>query len=104
MSTEKPAALSGNRVARRRRILLASLAVGAVVLLRHDYWQWTAVGPVLLGVLPVGLWWQAGVSVLASLAMALMVRWAWPAELEQVAGEPPESGPEPPRPDGAPRR
>lgn len=97
MSGERLAASPGNRVARRRRILLASLAVAVVVLLRHDYWQWTAVGPLLLGVLPVGLWWQAGVSVLASLAMALMVRWAWPAELEEAAGEPSETGPEPPR-------
>lgn len=96
MSSTRLPAPPAKRTARRRKLLLASLAVAAVVVLRHDFWQWTEVRPLLFGLLPVGLWWQAGVSVLASLVMALLVRWAWPAELEQAAGEPAA--------DGAPRR
>ena len=46
-------------------LLLASAAV-VVLVLRHDYWNWDTPGYLLFGFLPVGLWWQALVSVLAS--------------------------------------
>ena len=64
--------------------LLALLAVGVIVL-RHDYWNWDTPYPLLFGFLPVGLWWQGVVSILAAILMALMVRFAWPAELEDEA-------------------
>jgi hypothetical protein len=57
-----------------------------ILALRHDFWNWTSPQP-LLGFLPVGLWWQAGVSILACVMMGLMVRWAWPQHLEEDAME-----------------
>jgi hypothetical protein len=54
-----------------------------VVLLRHDFWNWSTARPLLLGVLPVGLWWQALVSIAASALMWACVTFAWPEHLEE---------------------
>ena len=74
---------------RRRRsrsvLVLLALAAVAVLILRHDYWFWDTPYPLLFGFLPVGLWWQGLVSILAAVLMALMVRFAWPQELEDEA-------------------
>ena len=66
-------------------LFLLTLAAAAVWVLRHDYWNWDTPYPLLFGFLPVGLWWQGLVSVLAAVLMALMVRFAWPQELEDRA-------------------
>lgn len=59
----------------------------AVLAMRHDYWNWETPGYLLFGFLPVGLWWQGLVSICAALMMWLMVRFAWPGELELDAIE-----------------
>ena len=64
-------------------IFLLTLAVIALVILRHDYWNWHAVNPI--GFLPIGLWWQILVTLGASLVMWLLVTFAWPAHLEEEA-------------------
>ena len=66
-------------------LLLLALAAVGVIVLRHDYWNWDTPFPLLFGFLPVGLWWQGVVSLLAAGLMALMVHFAWPAELERQA-------------------
>jgi hypothetical protein len=66
-------------------LLLLTLAAVGVLALRHDYWNWDTPHPLLFGFLPVGLWWQGLVSLLAAGLMWLMVRFAWPAELEHDA-------------------
>ena len=53
-----------------------------VLFLRHDYWNWDAPGYLLFGFLPIGLWWQALVTIVASIMMWLMVTFAWPSHLE----------------------
>ena len=63
------------------------LAVLLVLFLRNDFWNWNTPGYLLFGFLPVGLWWQGLVSILASILMWLMVRLAWPAHLEQAEHE-----------------
>jgi hypothetical protein len=90
MLSEEPADPSGPRPPARSRTpcspmtiaLLTIVAIGVIVL-RHDYWNWDTPYPLLLGFLPVGLWWQGLVSVLACAMMWLMVRFAWPQELEE---------------------
>ena len=69
----------------RSALLLLTLAAVTVLILRHDYWNWDTPYPLLFGFLPVGLWWQGLVSILAALLMALLVRFAWPQELEDEA-------------------
>jgi hypothetical protein len=56
-----------------------------VIVLRHDYWNWDTPDPLLFGFLPIGLWWQGVVSLLAAGMMWLMVTLAWPGELEDEA-------------------
>jgi hypothetical protein len=58
--------------------------VAVLVALRNDLWHATSVEPLLWGFLPVGLWWQAMVSILAAGMMWLMVRLAWPRQLEEL--------------------
>ena len=88
MLTSEPLDSGPRRPARRRTtgtLVLLTLAALTVLILRHDYWNWDTPYPLLLGFLPVGLWWQALVSLLACALMWLMVRFAWPQELEDVA-------------------
>jgi len=61
-----------------------SLLVLAVFLLHQDCWNWKRTGPLLFGFLPVGLAYHAGYAILAVVMMALLVKFAWPAELERV--------------------
>lgn len=69
--------------------LILGLVVAVVLILRHDYWpaNWDSARPLLFGFLPVGLWWQALVTLLAALMMWLLVRFAWPQHLEDEAIE-----------------
>jgi hypothetical protein len=62
-----------------------TLAAIAVLVMRHDYWFWDTPYPLMFGCLPVALWWQAVVSLSACVLMWLMVRLAWPQELEDEA-------------------
>ena len=61
-----------------------SLLVLAVFLLHQDYWNWKKTEPLVFGFLPVGLAYHAGYAILAVVMMALLVKFAWPAELERV--------------------
>jgi hypothetical protein len=66
-------------------MLLLAIVALVVIVLRHDYWNWDTPYPLLLGFLPVGLWWQGLVSLLAAGMMWMMVRFAWPQHLEDEA-------------------
>jgi len=66
-------------------VLGLSLLFLVVLILRNDLWNWNTPDPLLFGFLPVGLWWQGLVSILAAVMMWLMVRLAWPHELERLA-------------------
>ena len=66
-----------------KRTLLV-LVVSAVCLVHHDFWNWTRVEPLLFGFLPVGLWYHAAYSLLASALMWLLVKFAWPKSLEEI--------------------
>ena len=88
MLIQDPPQPQGSAPPRRRTpatVLLLAIAVLIVLVLRHDYWNWDTPYPLLFGFLPVGLWWQGLVSLLAAGLMALIVRLAWPQELEDEA-------------------
>lgn len=57
-----------------------------VYVLHQDNWFWHD-RTLIFGVLPVGLAYHAGFSVLASITMALLVRYAWPADIERSVPE-----------------
>ena len=73
-----------------KRTLLV-LVVSAVYLVHQDFWNWTRVEPLLFGFLPVGLWYHAAYSLLASALMWLLVKFAWPNSLEEIEHKLPES-------------
>ena len=63
------------------------LAWGFVVLLailHYDFWYWDD-RTLLFGFMPIGLGYQALISILAGVAWALVVRYAWPTEVEAWA-------------------
>jgi hypothetical protein len=69
---------------KRTRIILLTLLVAGVYLLHQDFWNWNKAEPLVFGFLPIGLAYHAAYSVLASVTMALLVRFAWPKHLESI--------------------
>jgi hypothetical protein len=59
------------------------LAVAALYFLHQDIWNWRTARPLVFGVIPIGLFYHACFSVAASLLMWMLVKFAWPAELER---------------------
>ena len=72
---------------------LLAFATLALYLLHQDFWLWTSARPLVLGFLPVGLFYHAVYCLLAALLMRLLVVHAWPAQLER--GIAPERAREP---------
>lgn len=54
----------------------------AVIILHQDNWNWDN-SDLILGALPVGLVYHACYAVLASITLALLVKFAWPTHLEE---------------------
>ena len=64
----------------------ALFAVALLLYVLHqDLWFWRSARPLLFGFMPIGLTYHAAYTLAASLLMALLVRYAWPAELERDA-------------------
>ena len=66
------------------KTFLLTLFVFAVYVLHQDSWNWTKAEPLVFGFLPVGLAYHAGYSILCAVAMAVLVKFAWPKHLENV--------------------
>ncbi len=64
------------------RIRSAAAAVALLYCLHQDVWFWREARPLVFGVLPIGLFYHAVFTVFSSLVLWLLVRWAWPAQLE----------------------
>ena len=73
----------------KRTVLI--LVVLGVYLIHQDFWNWRQVEPLLFGFLPIGLWYHAAYSLLASALMWLLVKFAWPKSLEEIEGKPRKS-------------
>lgn len=72
------------------------LLVLAVYVLHQDFWNWRKYEPLVLGFIPIGLAYHAAYSALASVMMAILVRWAWPKHLENVEALKAETSPKAP--------
>lgn len=59
-----------------------ALLVVAMIFLHHDLWNWKS-RELVFGLLPIGLAYQAFYAILASVVLALLVKFAWPAHLEE---------------------
>lgn len=58
--------------------------VGLVTVLHCDFWWWDSTA-IVLGFVPLTLAHQVGITLLAALAWALVMRFAWPHEVEEWA-------------------
>ena len=79
-----------------KKTLLPALLIATVYLLHQDFWNWERTQPLVLGFLPVGLAYHVGYSLMASVAMAVLVRHCWPAQLEEEGRNDRKSGRNPP--------
>ena len=59
-------------------VLLAAVAFG----LHQDTWYWRSSAPLLVGVLPPGLWYHALYAIACSALMWHLTRAIWPAHLD----------------------
>lgn len=66
----------------RNKVVLGLLVFG-VFLLHQDFWNWRKT-ELVFGFLPVGLAYHAAYSILAAVMMAILVKFAWPKELDQM--------------------
>ena len=73
------------------RALPLSLLVLGIYIVHQDFWNWKKAEPLIFGFLPIGLAYHAGYSILASIMMAMLVKFAWPGHLE--VSERSETGP-----------
>jgi len=72
--------------------LLLVLLVAAVYVVHQDNWLWHD-KTLVFGVLPSGLAYHACYCVLAAITMAILVRYAWPQQLEASVPEAPPPAP-----------
>lgn len=67
--------------------LLLTLAVITLYVLHQDFWYWRTAHPLILGFIPIGLFYQGCFSAAASLLMWMLVKFAWPIHLEREIGQ-----------------
>ena len=69
---------------------MRTLVIGLILLLavlHHDWWWWDAKEPLVLGFMPIGLAWHAGISLAAGLVGLVAVSFCWPGHLDEEDGE-----------------
>ena len=64
------------------------IIVGALYVLHQDFWFWRTAYPLVLGFLPIGLFYHACYTVVTALVMWLLVKQAWPSHLEDDETDP----------------
>jgi hypothetical protein len=77
---------------------MSSRAAAALVLIlfvaHQDVWFWRDAHPLVLGFLPIGLFYHAAFTAACAVALGLLVKFAWPTHLEAISPEPrPKAGP-----------
>jgi hypothetical protein len=62
-----------------------------LIVLHQDFWNWTSATPLAFGFLPIGLTYHIVFALACAGLMGLLVRFAWPSELESASPETPEA-------------
>ena len=76
------------------KLLLLTALIATVYLLHQDSWNWHKAEPLVFGFLPIGLAYHAGYSILAAILMGVLVKFAWPKDLEELSARGPVSPPD----------
>ncbi len=66
-----------------KRLLLAMMVI-AVYLLHQDFWNWRTATPLVLGFLPIGLFYHLCYTLVVVVVMYLLVKHSWPSHLEKT--------------------
>ena len=80
---------------KRNKIISLAVMVITIYLLHQDFWNWKKADPLVFGYLPIGLAYHAAYSVLASAMMWILVKLAWPRELDEMEAADHDRNPEP---------
>ena len=64
---------------------LATIWVAVLIALHQDFWLWTN-KTLVFGLLPIGLVYHTGYALVAALTMWMLVKVAWPKELDELDG------------------
>ncbi len=65
--------------------------IALLAILHQDNWWWDNSETLVLGFVPIGLAYHAGVSVMAAVLWALAVKYCWPADVDAM--DEPEAAP-----------
>ena len=69
----------------KRALLL--ILVGALYIVHQDFWFWRTARPLVFDILPIGLFYHACYTIATAFVIWLLVRYAWPSELEEQIQE-----------------
>jgi hypothetical protein len=61
---------------------LLFLMILVVYVVHQDIWNWHKTDPMVFGFLPIGLAYHAGYSIVCAVMMAILVKCAWPKDLD----------------------
>ncbi len=64
--------------------LLVYALIVLLAIVHQDYWWWDRIDPLVLGFVPIGLAYHAGVSIVAAILWAMAVKHCWPADADAV--------------------
>ena len=53
-----------------------------LMILHQDVWLWQRYNPLVLGFIPIGLAWHAGISISAAVVGLLAARYCWPVDVD----------------------
>jgi hypothetical protein len=67
--------------------IIAAVLVAALYALHQDFWFWTRARPLVLGVLPIGLFYHVTYTVVTSLLLWTLTKTMWPAHLDAEQDE-----------------
>ena len=74
----------GGRSSRNAHLVWVAVVVAVLTVLHYDFWFWGD-RSVVLGFMPIGLFYQAHNSLAAGFCWWLVVRCAWPTHIEEWA-------------------
>lgn len=55
-------------------------------ILHYDFWYWDDAS-LVFGFMPIGLFYQALISLAAGIVWAMAVKWSWPSHIEEWADQ-----------------
>jgi len=65
---------------------LVYVMIVLLALVHQDFWWWDRIDPLVFGFIPIGLAYQAGVSIAAAALWAMAVKYCWPEGLVSEQG------------------